>query len=309
MRKFRITKLISVALAIVMILSLAACSDGNTSQKEGTTIKVASKPWTEQLVLGSIFVEYLKANGYPVEDRTGLGETPVIRPALHSGQVDLYWEYTGTTLVNQMGEKKITESQEAYDKVKEWDKKENNVVWLDYALSNNTYTLMMRNENAEELDIKSISDLADYVNNNGDIKFASGLNFLERPDGLSGVEEAYGFKFEEGDIIPMAEGLTHGALKDGKANVAMGFATDGRIAAFDLRILEDDKSFFPVYNPAPVIRQEILDEYPELEETLNKLSPLLDNDTVIKLNEKVDVDGEEPEDVAKDFLKDNGLIK
>ncbi|HSH35372.1 glycine betaine ABC transporter substrate-binding protein [Schnuerera sp.] len=309
MQKIKFSKLMVLVLVLVMMFSLVGCGSNNSTVKDGPTISVASKPWTEQLILGNILIQYLEANGYPVEDRTGLGETPVIRPALHSGEVDIYWEYTGTTLVNQMGEEKITESQEAYDKVKAWDKEENNVIWLDYGTANNTYALMMRDENAQELNIETMSDLSDYINDGGNLKFASGLNFLERPDGLPGIQKAYGFQFEEENIITMAEGLTHGALKDEQVDVAMGFATDGRIAAFNLRALEDDKLFFPVYNVAPVIRQEVLDEYPELVELLNKISPLLDNEMLIEMNKKVDVDEREPEDVAKEFLVNNGLIE
>lgn len=305
----KFSKILALVLALTMGLSLVGCKDDSGDLKDGPTIRVASKPWTEQLILGSIFVQYLEGNGYPVKDRTGLGETPVIRPALHSGQVDLYCEYTGTTLILQMDEEIIAESEKAYEKVKSWDKEENDVVWLDYSSANNTYTLLMREDQAEELEIETISDLADYINSRQDLKLASVLSFVERLDGLPGVEEIYGFDIKEENIITMAEGLTYGALKDNQVDISVGYSTDGRIKAFNLRSLEDDKGFFPAYNIAPLIRQEILEAYPELEDLLNKIPALLDNELMRKMNNKVDVDGMEPEDVAEEFLLTNNLIE
>jgi osmoprotectant transport system substrate-binding protein len=303
----RVIRIISFILTIAVLFAFAGC--GQSGKTDGPVIKVTSKAWTEQLILGNMLIQLLEAKGYPVEDRTGLGETPVIRSALHSDEVDIYWEYTGTTLMTQMGHDQITESEKAYELVKEWDKKENNIVWLDYASANNTYTLMMRGAHAQELGIKTISDFAAYVNENpGAVKVATDVEFLERPDGIPGLEEMYGFKFNRDNIITMAVGLTYGALRDEKVDVAMGFATDGRIPAFNFVNLEDDNGFFPVYNPAPVIRQEILDAYPDLAEVINKLPPLLDNDTLANLNKTVDVDQKEPEEVARQFLLDNGLI-
>ncbi|MGI6778949.1 MAG: glycine betaine ABC transporter substrate-binding protein [Acetivibrionales bacterium] len=304
-KKFNIV--LCISLVFILLVAFTAC--GKSGEKDGPVIRVASKAWTEQLILGNMFIQLLEANGYPVEDRTGLGESPVIRAALHSGEVDLYWEYTGTTLMTLMGYEQVTEAEEAYKLVKEWDKNENNVVWLDYASANNTFTLMMRKEHAQELGIETISDLAAYINENSDaIGLATSLEFLERVDGIPGLEEKYGFKFNRDRVTTMEVGLTYGALRDNKVDVAMGFATDGRIPAFNFANLEDDNKFFPVYNPAPVIRQEILDAYPDLAEVLNKLPPLLDNDTLANLNKEVDVDQKEPEEVARQFLLDNELI-
>ncbi len=303
----------STTICLILILSLVFTLTGcgqDSAKEEGPTISVACKPWTEQLILGNMLIQLLEANGYPVEDRTGLGETSVIRPALHAGEVDVYWEYTGTTLISQMGHDVVTDPKEVYDIVKKWDKEENDVVWLDYALANNTYTLMMRKEDSENLEIKSISDLAKHINENPEaIRMATNIEFLDRPDGIPGLQEEYGFEFNSDKINTMAIGLTYEALKSNKTDVAMGFGTDGRIVAFNFKTLEDDKKFFPVYNPAPVIRQEILDAYPEVADVINKLPSLLDGETLSTLNKKVDVDQEEPEDVAKEFLKENGLIE
>ncbi len=133
-------------------------------ERDGPTIGIGSKAWTEQLILGNLLVELLESHGYPVDDRTGLGETPVLRNAMESGEIDLYWEYTGTVLMTVMEDEEITEAEEAYQRVKEWDEVENDIIWLDYASANNTWTLMMLEEKAAELGIESISDLADHIN-------------------------------------------------------------------------------------------------------------------------------------------------
>ncbi|MEC9490528.1 MAG: glycine betaine ABC transporter substrate-binding protein [Halanaerobiales bacterium] len=139
----------------------------DAEEKDGPAVAVASKPWTEQLILGNMTIKLLENHGYPVEDRTSLGETAVLRPAIESGEIDLYWEYTGTTLMTTMGyEEEIIESEEAYQTVKEWDREENNIIWLDYASANNTFCLMMKEEKAEEMEIETISDLAEYINQN-----------------------------------------------------------------------------------------------------------------------------------------------
>ncbi|MGM0415257.1 MAG: glycine betaine ABC transporter substrate-binding protein [Bacillota bacterium] len=140
------------------------------------------------------------------------------------------------------------------------------------------------------------------------IKMATTIDFFERDDGLSGLEEAYGFEFNDDNVNTMQTGLGYEALDSDKVDVAIGFATDGRIASMDLRILEDDKGFFPVYNPAPTIRKEILDSYPELKSLINELPPLLDQEKQIELNKRVAVDEEEPDKVAEDFLKENDLL-
>jgi len=316
LKKFR--KVVSIALVFALLFAFVGCGgsspadegeEGSGEAVEGPTIRIASKAWTEQLILGNMLLQLLEANGYPVEDRTGLGESPVIRPALHAGEVDVYWEYTGTTLMTLMGHEQVAEADEAYNLVKEWDLEENNVVWLDYAPANNTYTLMMRNNHAQELGLESISDLAAFITENSDdIILATNVDFLERVDGIPGLEEAYGFEFNRDNVITMESGLTYGALKDEKSDVAMGFGTDGRIPAFNFINLDDDQGFFPVYNPTPVIRQEVLDAYPDLAEVINQLPPLLDNDTLATLNMLVDVDQNEPEDIAEQFLIDNGLL-
>ena len=303
-------KILKPFLALLIVAALAIVPLGcGGADADSPTISVASKAWTEQLILGSMLLELLDHHGYPTRDRLGLGESDVIRPALHSGEVDAYWEYTGTTLMTFMHHDVITDPEEAFQTVKAWDAEENQVAWLPYSSANNTYAILMQRDQADALGLSTISDLADYLNDSpGSLTLATDDVFYERPDGIMGLQEAYDFTFEPSSVIFMGTGLTYGALNQGEVDLAMGFGTDGRIAAFDFAILEDDQGFFPVYNPAPVFRQEILDAYPDIASQVGELSALLDHETLIELNMRVDIDEVEPEDVAIDFLRDHGLI-
>ena len=305
-RKTKLTKSIAMVLLLVLLAgTLSACgSDSKTD-----VIKVGSKEFTEQLLLGQIAIQALENAGFEVEDKTGVAGSDKVRLALENGDFDMYWEYTGTAWISLLQhEEPITVSQEAYDKVREEDA-ENGLTWLQYAPLNNTYTLMMRREQSEELNIKSISDLSKYVNENpGELTTAIDHEFSIRPDGYPGVEELYGYSLGDDNIKIMDMGIMYKTLKEGQVNVAMGFSTDGRIAAYDLINLEDDKAFFPVYNPAPVIRSETLENNPEIKEVLEKIAPLLDTDTITKLNYEVDINEREPKEVAKEWLKNEGLI-
>ena len=271
-------------------------------------VVVGSKEFTEQIILGLIAVLALQDAGFEVDDQTNLGGTAVNREALLAGETDMYWEYTGTAWIAHLGhEDPITDPQECYDKVKAEDAG-NGLVWLAMAPFNNTYTLMMKQATGTELGITSISDLAEYINGGGDASLCTDQEFYARPDGFKGVEALYGFQFDEDKVVMMDPGLTYKALQDGQCTTAMGFATDGRIPAFGFFNLEDDKYFFPVYNPAPVVRQEIMDQYPGVATVLNPIAKALTTEKMMELNKRVDIDEEDPEDVACDFLKSGGFV-
>ncbi len=298
MKKYAILLLISLLLMVSLV-------QVNASDK----ITVSSKTFTEQLLLGNMTVMILEDRGYTVEDKVGLGPTSMLRPAIKEGSIDLFWQYTGTTLTLVMKENKLTNSKEAYRQVKDWDQKNNDIIWLEYAPANNTYCLIARQNWAEQNNINTISDLANFVKNNpGKVKMATDANFYERPDGLKTLQKRYDFKFGESNLVFLETGLTYNALKNGNVDVAMGFGTDGRIEAFDLTVLKDDKNMFPVYNPAPIVRKDILEQYPGIKEPLEELAGYLDTKTLQKLNKRVDVDGESVKDVAKDFLQKKGLL-
>tara|TARA_R110000824_G_scaffold208405_8_gene394112 strand:- start:916 stop:1800 length:885 start_codon:yes stop_codon:yes gene_type:complete len=287
-----------------LALSAYALSFAGLAQAE--TLNVGGKNFTEQLILASMTSQYLEGKGYDVDERSGMG-TSVLRQAQENGQIDLYWEYTGTSLIsyNKVEEKLSPEA--TYERVKQLDA-EKGLVWLAPSDANNTYALAMRENHAESLGITSISDLARVINEGNALTLASNATFYARDDGLRPMQETYGFEFGRRNVSRMDQGLTLSALDDEEVDVAMTTATNGRIPALDLTVLEDDKAFFPDYALTPVVRQETLEAHPELADQMNRLSALLNDATMAELNAHVDVERESIEDVAESFLAENDLL-
>ncbi|NGQ94970.1 glycine betaine ABC transporter substrate-binding protein [Brevibacillus sp. SYP-B805] len=306
--------MISILLALMMLV-LAACGQeqaGSDQQNQSSagkgTVTVGGKDFTEQQLLAKITAIYLKEKGYDVNEASNMGSS-VVRSALENGQIDLYWEYTGTALVVYQKQAVETDPEKAFEKVKEKDK-ENKLVWLNKTKFNNTYAILMRQDKADELGIKSISDLAKYVNANPKaLKFASNAEFYAREDGIKGLEKKYGFKFPAENVVKMDSGLLYNALKEKQVDVSVGFATDGRIKGFNLVALDDDQFFFPAYNCAPVARQEVLDKNPQLADLLNDIADKLDTETMMKLNYTVDVEHKDVAEVAREWLVSQQLIQ
>jgi osmoprotectant transport system substrate-binding protein len=173
---------------------------------------------------------------------------------------------------------------------------------------NNTYAFAMNRDDAQKRGIVTVSDLAKAVKGGAKLTFASSVEFYSRPDGLPGWQNTYGFEFERDNVKRMDPGLTYPALRDKQVDVALVFATDGRIPAFNFVVLKDDKNFAPPYNLTPVVRKEVLDKNPKIADALNPIAAKLNGDTMAKLNASVDVDKKTPEEVAEAFLKANGLI-
>lgn len=305
-----IKRLLTISLVLIMLASslfVFGCQ-----ADEGVVI--GSKEFTEQLVLGQIAILALEYNGIPTVDETGLGGTVVVREAQERGDVDLFWEYTGTALITHLGfDEAITDPEECYRVVSETDLERNQLIWLDYTPFNNTYTIMMRQSDSNELGITSISDLAAAINEGveapspGVWNFATDHEYTIRDDGYPGLQELYGFEFA--DVVTMDLGITYGALRDGDVVTAMGFATDGRIAAFELVNLVDDLNFHPVYNCSPVIRQDTLEEFPQIAEILNPIARALDAETMSSLNMQVDIEERLPSEVAEEWLIEQGFIE
>ena len=273
---------------------------------EAQTIVVGGKNFTEQQILSSMTAQLLEANGFNVDNRAGMGSA-VVRQAMENGQVDVYWEYTGTSLITYNGIEEKLGPQETYDRVKELDA-EKDIVWLEPSDANNTYALAMRKERAEELGIATLSQLAERINTENDITLASNAEWYARPDGLRPLQEHYGFQLARSDVSRMDSGLVYDALRNGDVEVGLVFATDGRIPAFDFTVLEDDKGYFPAYALAPVVREEVLENHPEIGDLLNELSSKLDDATMAQLNAKVDVDRMSVENVATEFLNEHGML-
>ncbi|GEK71460.1 MULTISPECIES: glycine betaine ABC transporter substrate-binding protein [Halomonas] len=290
---------------LMMTLSgLALAGAMTTAQAE--EIVVGGKNFTEQQILASMTSQYLSGLGYDVETRAGMGSA-VLRQAQENGQIDLYWEYTGTSLINYNDVTESLSPEETYERVKELDG-EKGLVWLEPSAANNTYALAMRQESVEETGIESLSELAQAVNDGEDLTFAMNAEFYAREDGWRPLQQAYDFRVGRGEVKRMDSGLVYQALRDGQVDVGLVFATDGRIPAFDFQVLEDDQAFFPAYALTPVVREETLEANPDLAEQMNALSALLDDETMATLNARVDVERETIEDVAQSFLDDNELL-
>ncbi|APX92698.1 glycine/betaine ABC transporter substrate-binding protein [Halomonas sp. 1513] len=294
--KYLVSTLSGLALAGALTAASANAAD----------LVVGGKSFTEQQIIASMTAQYLDALGYDIDSRIGMGSA-VLRQAQENGQVDLYWEYTGTSLITYNDISERLNAEETYARVKELDA-EVGLVWLEPSNANNTYALAMRADDAKERGIVTISDLAAAINDGEALTLASNVEFYARDDGLRPLQEMYEFEFGRRNVSRMDTGLTYPALRDGEVEVSVVFATDGRIPAFDLRVLEDDLDYFPAYALTPVIRAETLEEFPELEEQLNALSALLDDATMAELNARVDVERETIERVAEAFLEEHDLL-
>lgn len=297
-------KILSVILVIGLVtVVLTGCSS------DSDVIKVGSKEYTEQLVLGQLAVVALEEAGLKVEDKTNITGSDKVRSAFENGDLDLFWEYTGVTLIMDLGyDEPITDMEECYRVVKEADRKKG-YVWLDYAKLNNTYTVMLTEEKQKELGITKISELAEIVNDKPEsITFAADHEFAVRPDGVPGMEKTYDFKFKDENIKIMDTGIVYKTLREGKVNSAMGYRTDGRIKEYNLVNLEDDKSFFPAYSPAPLVREEVLEKHPEVKNILNEVAQSLTVEDLTDLNYQVDIEEREPKEVAREWLSSKGII-
>ncbi|WP_446399330.1 glycine betaine ABC transporter substrate-binding protein [Coleofasciculus sp. C1-SOL-03] len=297
MRRMRRTVTL-IALAVLTMVFAIACQGG------GSAIKVGSKDFTEQFILGEMYALVLENQGFEVERKLNLGGTPVAQAGLESGQIDLYPEYTGTALLTVLKRPVSSDSQQVYQTVADSYQENYNLVWLDPAPMNNTQALVMTPEGAKDYRIKTISDLVDQANQ---LTLIGPPEFEVREDGLPGLKQVYGdFQLEE--FIPADPGLRYQALTEGQADVAVAFATDGEINAFNLVVLEDNKNFFPPYQVAPVVRQETLEKHPGIREVLNQLAPKLTNETMRRLNYEVSGKKREPAEVAKEFLIQEGFV-
>lgn len=295
----KITRVLS-AVAAVMVLSAASVT------VMAQNVVVGGKNFTEQLLMASMTSQLLQAKGFKPDIKSGMGSA-VLRQAQENNQVDIYWEYTGTSLITY---NKVTErlsAADTYKKVKELDAAKG-LVWLNPSKANNTYSLAMNSDDAKKQGIASISDLAAKVKGGSKLTFASSAEFYARPDGLKPMEQMYGFEFGREDVRRMDSGLLYSALRDKQVDVSLVFATDGRIPAFNFVVLRDDKGFFPAYALTPVVTKKFLDANPKVADILNSLSAKLDDATMAHLNASVDVDKKTVEEVGQTFLKQQGLI-
>jgi osmoprotectant transport system substrate-binding protein len=294
--------LIPLMLALITMFSMIACNAGSGA---GGAIRVGSKDFTEQFILGEMYALVLENQGFKVQRKLNLGGTPVAQAALESGQIDLYPEYTGTGLLTILKLPASSNQKQVFETVSKAYMEKFSLFWLDPAPMNNSQALAMTEAEAKKYEIKTISDLAKKASQ---LVMIGPPEFEAREDGLPGLKKAYG-NFKLKAYKGADPGLRYQALKDGQADVVVAFGTDGELSAFKLVVLEDDKKLFPPYQVAPVVRQEILIKNPKIKESLNALAPKLTNETMQRLNYEVSGKKREPAEVAKDFLTKEGLFK
>ncbi|MEO1591569.1 MAG: glycine betaine ABC transporter substrate-binding protein [Cyanobacteria bacterium J06632_22] len=289
--------------AALLAAMLSACSGGGAS--DGTKIRIGSKEFTEQYLLGHMFEMVLDNAGYDADYRA-IGGTSENHAALLAGEIDMYPEYTGTALLVHLGKEYDANmsTMDVYDVVKGEYAEQFNVTLLQPGSFNNTYAFVMMKDRATELGITSVSDVAGQAS---DLIFATDLEFADRSDGLPAMKEVYG-GLDFADVKSLDPGLLYSGLENGDVDVTTGYGTDGQIVAMDLLVLDDDKSFWPPYAIAPFVRQETLDANPEIADILNGVTAVLDDETMGALNWEVAGNGKEPDEVAREFLEEQGLL-
>lgn len=285
---------------ILIALAVLLAAAGAHAQQP---VRVGSKNFTEQFILGELYAQALEANGIKTEKKLNLGGTLIAHKALEEKQIDLYPEYTGTILLAVLKQESMTDAKAVYDKVKS-AYAEKGLVVLNQAPVNNTYVLVVRPDTAQKYKLQTDSDLAKVSK---ELKLGAGPEFRDRKDGLPGLRDKYGMQFKED--LQLAIGLRYQALKNDEIQVVNGYSTDGMISAMKLARLKDDKNLWPPYYIVPVVRKEVLDANPKIADVLNRVSASLDDATMAEMNYKVDGEKMEPKDVAHDFLKAKGIVK
>ncbi len=274
---------------------------------EGVKITVAAKDFTEQLILGNMLSIILNVAGADVTNLTNTPGSFGVRQAMLNGEADVSPEYTGTGWINYMGnEQPIKGERQQWLAVNEADQK-NGLTWLPPAPMNNTYAFAIRESEAERLNVVTLSDLTRL--DRSDLTFCVESEFASRNDGFVPMLKAYGLTRQSlGRVTVLDTGVIYTATANGDCNFGEVFTTDGRIPALNLRVLKDDRNFFPLYNLTEVIDTDLLDAHPELADIFGQLNPKLTNEVMLELNAKVDNDGDDPALVARDWLIAEGLV-
>lgn len=313
-------RLISMtALAAAFSLVVTACGGGGggggggDGDLAGKTFTVGSKEFTEQKILGQIAILVLEDAGAKVKDETGITGTTNVRKALESGEIDMYWEYTGTGWTELLGNSTAdaaTDPQELFDAVAKQDLEKNKIAWLAKTSANDTYALATSKDTSDATGVKSLSDYAKLVKSDpGGASMCAAAEFLDRQDGWPGLEKAYGFSLPRSEIKEVDLGIVFTAVPKGDpCKFGEVFETDGRIPGNDLVVLKDDKNYFVGYEVAMTMEDKTLKDSPALEKVLDPAAKKLTTEELQKLNAQVDVEGLPADAVAEKWLKDNELI-
>jgi osmoprotectant transport system substrate-binding protein len=296
-----VTATITRARALLLIGALGAL--GACARHDASRIRIGSKNFAEELLLGEMYAQLLAGARYRVERRLDLGGTNIAMASILRGDIDIYPEYTGTALLTQLKLAPMHDRDTVYRTVKEYYERHYQLTWLQPAPMNDTQALATTAATSARLGLRTLSDCARLAPH---LRLGAVPEFTDRPDGLPGLKKAYGgFAFASITLIDI--GLKYKALLDGQVDVVVAFGTDGEIDADKLLVLVDDKHFFPPYQVAPVVRRDTLSRYPRIPAVLNPLAPHLTDATMRHLNWRVDGNHEDPADVAADFLHAIGM--
>ncbi|MEG1042646.1 MAG: glycine betaine ABC transporter substrate-binding protein [Pseudomonas sp.] len=290
---------------IALLLGAALLFSGFAHAATKPVIRLGARVFTEQTVLAEITARYLNQHGFDVRITGGLGSN-LARSAHETGQLDMVWEYTGVSLVSYNHiEERMPSAAATYAKVKALDAQKG-LIWLSPSKFSNTYALALPHKIAEQYpQVNTISQLNQVLREEQDRNHLVALDteFANRPDGLVGLTETYDLQLTRRNIRQMDAGLVYTALRNGQVFSGLVYTTDGRLSAFNLKLLEDDKHYFPDYTAAPVVRKEVLDAHPQLATLLKPLAEQLDDQTMRELNAKVDVEHQSPGKVAAEYLR------
>jgi len=315
----------AVFAAFATALVLVGCAGESAEPPGGETpseakgpVVIGSKIDTEGELLATIVQQILEDQGFTVTDKSQTGQTDVVRKALLAGDIDLYPEYTGSGLIFFEGDPAATpetfkDPEKGYETVKRLDSEKNQVAWLTPAKANNTWLIAVKKEFAEKNNLKTMSDFAAYVQGGGTVKLAASDEFFNNPDAFPAFASTYGIELEDSQKVIFSGGntaQTEKAVADGTegVNFGMAYGTDGALADLGLTVLEDDKGAQLVYWPVPIIREDTLTKFPEIEAALAPAFQALTIEKLQELNARIQVNGESAETVAADFLTTGGFI-
>jgi len=308
------TLVLLLTFIILLVFMVPGCA-GQGDDGKGPIV-VGSKIDTEGSLLSQIIILMLRHNGFDVVDKSQFGPTSVVRKALESGELDVYPEYTGNGafFFDETESDVWNDAQKGYERVKKLDKENYNIIWLKSAPANNTWAIAVPKKLSDEEGIRTLDDFAAYVNRGGYVKRIGSEEFITSPVALPKFQEVYGFTLKQAQLLTVSSGdtaQTEKAASEGTdgVNAAMAYGTDGSLSALGLVVLADPKGAQPIYEPAPRVRGEIVDKYPEIAGILDPVFESLDLVTLQTLNAKIAVEGRNATDVAKEYLISKGFLK
>ncbi|EIK4141565.1 ABC transporter substrate-binding protein [Salmonella enterica] len=298
------------------VSSLALLATVSLPLQAASPVTVGSKIDTEGALLGNMILQVLESHGVKTVNKIQLGTTPVVRGAITAGELDIYPEYTGNGafFFKDENDPAWKNAKQGFEKVKKLDAEQNKLVWLTPAPANNTWTIAVRQDIAEKNKLSSLADLSRYLKEGGTFKLAASAEFIERADALPAFEKTYDFTLNQNQLLSLAGGDTAVTIKAAAqqtsgVNAAMAYGTDGPVAALGLQTLSDPKGVQPIYAPAPVVRESVLQAYPQIADWLQPVFASLDEKTLQQLNARIAVEGLDAKKVAADYLRQKGWVK